>query len=183
MRRTYILYSKDLNEAKRLLPLVIRVITAALMISHGLRPDARLIIHFKKENFNINFNVDKMRRVSPDEHSMKGVLVKALRADVPMPKSVHPGIIVSRGKLEELLRNKRDVMFSDIKGRDIRSLGDLRSITFIVPLVSFDSETRQLLLRKNAIPIRISKRLSTPDSLITILNNELDRRWLIVKKS
>ena len=183
MRRTYILFSKNIHETRAMLPLVIRAITAALMISHGLRLDSRLIIHLKKENLNISFNVEKMRRVSPDEQSMKGVLSKALRTEVTKPKSVHPGIIVSKGKLEELLRNKQHIIFSDSRGTDVRQLGDVQSVTAIIPLTCFDEDVKQLLVRRNAMPVKISKKLSTPDALITILNNELDRRWLIAKKS
>ena len=182
MRRFFILYSLNLEDFRRHLPIVMRSITAALMISHGLRLDSHLTLYIEGENHAISFYPDKMRRISPDESSMSGVLRKALRMDITNSKSVHPGVIVSKKDIKEILRNRSNILFSDKKGVDIRLIRIGAEITILIPLTVMSKGVLEVLKERKATPVRISKKMCNADALITIVNNEIDRRWLIARQ-
>jgi len=88
----------DLPGAGRL-DVLCRCVTAALLRSHGVRPDTRVHLVLGDE-FTVRFDGGAVRRLNPDERStaalVRGALEDRERAVGAMPVEAHPGVELRR---------------------------------------------------------------------------------------
>jgi len=189
LRRVIVVaHSGSLADALRdMLPLLTATVSAALLVSHGVRRDAALHMWFGGDSSCLTFLGERVRQLRPDEQSLGGVLKKArLRLERPgglqRSRSVHPGVLVSRASLADVLsvsaRGQPPVLRlkCGLRGRDIREvrLSGYRRIVLLAPLAAGDykliGEVDEGLLE-----VRASlSRLDAPQ-LIVLFHNEVDR--------
>ncbi len=180
LKRIYLLVARSLEEATSLLPLLCRCVSAALMLSHGLRRDSVLTVVFTAEEKYAVFNAMRLRSVSPDESSMSGVLRKVFRAVKESRARPHWGVRVYRGGLREACgRFKTEArLYLSKGGTDLRAL-DLRSVasvSFAAPLSEWPLKVEAVLRSLGYRPVSV--RLLRADFAYVLVNNELDRAWL-----
>ncbi len=171
MRRRFIVTVSSLKEMKEYAPPLARCVTAALMVSHGLRGEADLVLHELEGGFSVHFT-QRVRGVRPDEASVMGILARAFRAAEctgEAPRSVYSGVIVCRGRLQQFLTGFPGKWLCDTQGLELRQLapsGD--PVAFIVPL---DAAPQLVAVTRLKCPID----LLWPDQLISLINVWLDR--------
>jgi len=189
LRRVIVVaHSGSLADALRdSLPLLTATVSAALLVSHGVRRDAALHMWFGGDSSCLTFLGERVKQLRPDEQSLGGVLRKArLRLErlggPRRPRSVHPGVLVSRASLADVLsasaRGQPPVLRlkCGLRGRDIRevSLSGCRRIALLAPLAA---EDYKLIgeVGEEFVEVRASlSRLDAPQ-LIVLFHNEVDR--------
>ena len=175
--------ARSLEEFVDWLPIACRCVSAALMISHGLRPDSDLVFHLLREGASIRFQASKLRQVRPDERSLSGIFKKAVRAvrrGVTRPASVHSGVMVVKSSADSWLKGIRGRrLYVSQRGAWLEDVArHCREIALYLPLVptwrGFEDLARDLSLE----PVKVSVRRRWTDSLIVIANIVLDKVWL-----
>ncbi len=175
MKRRFIVVAKSLEELTSKAPLLARCVSAALMVSHGLRKDADLVLAVAGGP-SIHFATQKLRSVSPDESSLLGVLGKALRLcrePGRLPQAAHPGVVVTpRGVKHYVCGFQRKFLVSTT-GTDPRSalqrVGD--SAVFLLPLSEKAVNCEGLDATRLGLPIDEL----WLDHVIALINIMLDR--------
>jgi len=183
--RHFIIVLRNIDEYRKNIYILIRCISAALMISHGLRRDSFITIHLLEEERSITFNPKTLRKVRPDEMSLYGIFKKSfvlLEKKRKNRKNIHYGVTYQASSLEStLLRYKGYFFLISNKGQLLwKILGKIDSttnITFIIPL----AETKAILSRIKSIvnTLKIARATIIPkkiDKQIVVINNELDRK-------
>jgi len=178
VRRRFIVVAQTTEEMMASLHVLARCVSAALMISHGLRPDTDLLFHSLRDGFTVHFVTQRLRCVRPDEASILGILSKAYRAASTMggaPRSVHHGVIVCRRDLRSYTTQFQHKLLCGPCGLDLRQLPPrCSSMLFVVPLgdrVEVEVEGVERL----KVPSDLM-----PDQVISLINVYLDRTWGVV---
>jgi tRNA (pseudouridine54-N1)-methyltransferase len=78
---------------------------AALLVSHGVRPDAQIVLYLRRGGRYVRVDGAAVKHLNPDERSTAALMAKALAAD---PVGVHeeepmPGVFVGQGDLGDVL--------------------------------------------------------------------------------
>jgi len=172
VRRRFIVLADTLDEMQRAAPLLARCVSAALMISHGLRTDADLLFHSLKDGFTMHFVADRLRGVRPDEASVLGIITKAFRAACTVgdrPRSVHSGVLICKRSLNAFLAQFSAKYLCSSRGLDLRYVQtSYRDLLFIVPL-HHEPHIEGVAL------LRCFTDVLLPDQVISLLNLYLDR--------
>ncbi|MFP4591302.1 MAG: tRNA (pseudouridine(54)-N(1))-methyltransferase TrmY [Halobacteriales archaeon] len=97
----------DLPGGAGRLDVLCRYVTAAFLLSHGIREDVRVVVVIRDE-LAIEFRGDELRHLNPDERSTAALFRKALevaddRVVGAYPVESTPGIAVSRRDLAAVL--------------------------------------------------------------------------------
>ncbi len=188
MRRIFIVVIQNISEFKEYYPVFSRCISTALMISHGLRKDTAIFFYFLVENVIIRIFGEKLRQIRPDEQSLYGIIKKIMRfiESNQLKKRLHTGILASRGNLYEYVKIDRQtyILIEDAKGIDIRQIVFINpsKIIYITSLLNnntyiFIKFFTKFTKNSNFYNIKTSVQSLFPDSLIVLVNNELDRRF------
>ncbi len=181
MRRAFILVSRGVKELSEDLPRLCRCLSSALMVSHGLRRDAVFVLVISGEAKYVTFDARRLRSVSPDENSLKGVFRRVFRYVREGRSKPHWGVRIYRGTLEDVC--SRFVgwhkTYQARMGMDIRNL-DLRfnRFAFAAPFEEWPQGVQRLLESKGFKPVSPSVRLLKAEYSFVLVNNELDRAWL-----
>jgi len=151
-------------------------ISSALLISHGMRRDTKLILAFNDDTY-IKFLGERLKYVRPDCQSTAGILRKILRENERRrlkSKHIFPGIMVGRGKFIDLLKGPNQTYYSTDRGRDLYSTILQSDFKFIIGYPQLSEEELAAVKRKNGIPIRISLKYKSPGPLITLIHHRCD---------
>ena len=184
MRRIFIVVIQNVSEFKEYYPVFSRCISAALMISHGLRKDASIFFYFLTENVVIRFFGERLRQIRPDEQSLYGIIKKIIRfvESNRLKKRLHTGILASRGSLYEYIKVDRQtyILVEDSKGIDIRRIAFINP-SKVIYITSLSKNITNIFMKfaknSNFYNIKTSVQSLFPDSLIVLVNNELDRMF------
>lgn len=176
IRRRFIVVAADIEELASQAPLAARCISAALMISHGLRRDCDLVLSALRGP-SIHFVTSKLRRVVPDEASLLGVLNRALklcRAPQEQPRAVHSGVIVDPSPPERYLLGFPQKFRCSTTGADIRrAFSSGEAAAFLVP---FSEDLASLEERVGTLTkLKCPLDRMWPDQVIAVINILLDR--------
>lgn len=172
MKRRFVVLASSIEEMQHAIPHLARCVSAALMVSHGLRRDADLLLHSLNDGFTVHLVTEQLRGVRPDEASTLGILAKAFRAAGALgdrPKSVHSGVIACRRSLRTYFAQFPARFLCSSQGLDLKSaLSSCQATLFIVPL-------------SPGLHVEGVERLKCPvddllpDQIISLLNIYLDR--------
>ena len=178
--RRFVVVARDVGEVEEYLPVVSRCVSASIMLSHRLREDSDFLVVLERERVEVFFNTAKLRNVRPDESSLRGVLVKALRrvkVGVERWHRVHSGVIVSRRGIEYYISSFKRSYYCSTRGVDIlTALRNVRGdVLVVLPLTSYSAAMLKLLSSLKASPIRCPLSSLWPDQVIVVINVILDR--------
>lgn len=175
MKRRFVVAAASLEELASQAPLMVRCVSAALMISHGLRRDVDLAL-VVLNGPGIHFVTSKLRSVAPDEASLLGILKKALRAcrePGKLPRAVHSGVTVSLHGVEHYMAGFPLKFLCSASGVDPRSaLSRVREpAVFLIPFSGVFSDGK----RWGAVELKFPIDELWPDQVISLINITLDR--------
>ncbi|MEM4214492.1 MAG: hypothetical protein QXZ28_04820 [Candidatus Methanomethylicaceae archaeon] len=149
--------------------IVTRFVVGGMLLSHGVRPDARLHIIFD-ESICITFDGKSMRNVRPDEQSLSGILRAGFERGAGR---VMAGIFAKRIDLGEFLKSPRGakLYYSGAYGR----VEDFPKDFFVV--FSYPNlRTEERLCKAGFLSVNLGKRDLFPDQAVVVLNNKVDRK-------
>ena len=144
-----------------------------MLLSHGVRPDARAHIIFDGDRC-ITFEGKSMRNVRPDEQSLSGILREGIeRARSGTGTRVMRGISARRIELEHFLSEGKGAKFyyGGPYGRAEEVPKDF-FVVFGYPKL----EIEEVLMRAGFTPLNLGKAMLLPDQAVVVLNNRLDCR-------
>ena len=95
------------------LDVLLRCVSSAFFLSHGIRQDVGLFLVFPKGPKTIRFCASEMRYVNPDERSTGALVRNALlkKLDGPGEKQSSPGIHVSTKSFEDTVKELPNLMW------------------------------------------------------------------------
>lgn len=168
-----------------------RAITAALLVSHGIRRDTEVIIHFRRpEETCLKVSGQHVRYLNPDERSTGALIRNALikyqrkRADGKLVEGqslrASPGIEVSPTTLEELLQSSLEgtLAYLHEEGEDaLTACPQFKPPVTLILSDSMDSDAREmeLITTYSHHTISLGPQIEHTDHCIVIMNNILDR--------
>lgn len=105
---------------------LVRCVTAGLLVSHGVRDDAEVVIYLRDGERYVRFVGSEVRNLNPDERSTAALVKKALGAEpvAAHEENPHPGVYVGQGGLADVLSRRaggRPVVRLDEAGETISS--------------------------------------------------------------
>ncbi|HNS98294.1 MAG TPA: hypothetical protein PLJ27_03305 [Polyangiaceae bacterium] len=167
--------------------IMVRCMRAALLVADGIRRDTvldLLLLAGADSPLAVRLSGESIRFLRPDERRNAILLQEALATWHPGKEMTHlaPGIEARPGGLEEwLCRNHGENLFYlDSGGPDIRSVGLVDGgVTFVVgDDRGLTQEQREILVRHKVQPLGLGPVSVHTEDAITLVHNELDRRWL-----
>lgn len=163
--------------------IMVRCIRSALLVSGGVRREARLdllLLGPDEAPLALRFDGRSIRNLRPDEHRNARTVQRALlnRHRGAGPEMVMPGILAAPMDLEALIQDQPGKLFVLARdGADIRTVSWEGDATFVLgDDKGITAEQMEPLLRNGAVPVSLGPvELHTEDA-ITVVHNELDRR-------
>lgn len=163
---------------KHFSPLISSIVSASLLISHGLRFDVNLILLFDDEVY-IRFEPKRLKYIRPDEQSTCGVVRKAVRGALNFSsfssKEFSPGVFGGRARFSSLLKRRRQIYYAYRRGVKLDSMRVDENPTLVICYPYYGEDDLSLLLSLKAKPVRISLTYNCPSSLIVLFQNHCDR--------
>lgn len=170
----------------------LRCIRAAMLVSHGLRPDVILYLVLgggPKAPRTLRIRSSEVRFLRPDERSLAVVAKKVLASHADQGVAgfvdVKPGVSLAAGGLERVLEDATTAAtlhLLDEAGADIRDAASLTSrddlVFFIGDPAGFDDDARALLTKAGARPLNVGPLSLHAEDVVSVVSNELDRRQI-----
>ncbi len=168
MREIALLVPSEVLSSKKL-GIVTRFVVGAMLLSHGVRPDARTHIIFNGQVC-ITFEGKSMKNVRPDEQSLAGILRAGIEKGVGR---VMAGIFVKKIQLEEFLEGAKGarLYYSGACGK-IEDIPNDFFAVFGYPAIGVEES----LIRKGFTSVNLGRRDLLPDQAVVVLNNRVDRK-------
>jgi tRNA (pseudouridine54-N1)-methyltransferase len=173
----------DLPGSAGRMDILCRCVTGAFCLSHGIRPDVNVYLVLQ-DRVTVRFEGARLKRLNPDERSTGALIQRALEAlqgaHGTGERQSTPGVFVSwcglQSVLDELSAQGCEPLVLHEHGRDIRSSKLESSVAFVM------SDHRDFTSHEEAQLERFEKvslgpRVLHADHCVTIVHNELDRRW------
>lgn len=176
---------EDIPGTSGRLDILCRSITAAFVLSHGIRKDVNvyLVLLGGEPHKMICLKGETLRHLNPDERTTAALLKKALAvAATPDWAMSTSGIFVRTGGLAEILQDLKDskLIYLREDGSDIRGIDNsniLGDAAFVLgDHVGMMPEEESLIAQSGAEIISVGPMSLHADHCIVLLNNELDRR-------
>ena len=175
---------KDLSGTGGRLDILVRCVPAALLVSHGLRPDVELVtLHLGPPAAPkaVRFRSHGLHHLNPDERSTALLLEKALGAPTtgPVWQPSTPGVSVAVMDLPELLDalGRAPLYLLAEDGEDIARVDVPADATFVLgDHLGFTPEELTLLETRAAGKVSVGPVSLQADQCIVVLHNHLDRR-------
>ena len=176
----------DLPSSSGRLDVLLRCVRAALLTSHGLRPEVLVYLVLQGGGGGprvIRIGGAGLQFVRPDERSLALLVQKALGRHVGGAAGFveqKPGLAVADGGLECVLADLRGARAYVLEegARDLRqaSLEGEDLAFFIGDHLGFDEAARSTLAQCGAEPVSVGPLSLHSDDVVTLVSNELDRR-------
>lgn len=177
----------DLPSTSGRLDVLLRVLRAALLVSNGLRRDVQVYLVLRggvadSQVLRVDGGTAKFLR--PDERSLATLIQKTLRA-APRNAShfveVRPGLALRAGDLPEVLEEAAGApcFMLDEAGQDIREQAFAADDAwfFLGDQLGFDPVSVALLEARACQRLSIGPVSLHTDDVVTLVSNELDRRF------
>jgi tRNA (pseudouridine54-N1)-methyltransferase len=179
----------DLPSSSGRLDALVRALRAALLVSHDVRRDVEAYLVLRGGPAAprvLRVAGARAKFLRPDERSLATLLKKTLTA-APRPLAelteVRPGVDLLDGDLSDLLPrdDSAPLYVLDEAGADLRSrsLASDDGWFFLGDHTGFEPATRELLARRGATPVSVGPRSLHAEDVVTLVNNELDRRFVV----
>jgi tRNA (pseudouridine54-N1)-methyltransferase len=173
--------TNELMKAGRM-DIVIHSMIQALFLSHDFRKDVKMHLVFygaPDPPKHIEIQVNENTEISKKD--VANLIKKILYKYKPSEKrEVHPGCFVEKRPLlkviEELQEQGKEIFVLDKKGQDIRKIQIKSEPVFILGDHEGLPKKELKRLKKIAIPVSIGPNMYFASQVVTIVNNELDRR-------
>jgi tRNA (pseudouridine54-N1)-methyltransferase len=168
----------------------LRCVRAAMLVSHGLRRDVTVDLVLgggPRGPRALRVRGAEARFLRPDERAMavlaKKVLASHADDDRPGYVEVKPGVAVARGGLEAVLGDlgAATPYLLEEGAADVRSVAQLATgdvAFFIGDPAGFDDASRARLVTVGGRAISVGPVSLHAEDVVTLLNNELDRRQM-----
>jgi tRNA (pseudouridine54-N1)-methyltransferase len=177
----------DLPGSSGRLDVLLRCVRAALLVSHGLRPDVRVylvLLGGPAAPRVVRVDGNSARFLRPDERSLALLVQKTLAAAPAELGSafveLRPGIALAQGGLDCALADVRGAALHvlDEQAPDVRSveLGSSDAAYVLGDHQGFAAGDRTKLAELAATSVSLGPLSLHSDDAIAILSNELDRR-------
>lgn len=171
----------DLPGTSGRIDVLVRCVTAAFLLSHGIRKDVELYLTLKgppSPPRTIRFLGSEVRHLNPDERSTAALLLKALETQSIFESLSTKGIYSSGLGFQELLSQlKGPFVLLKEDGKDIRKHAMPKDAIFVISdHLDFTNDEENALMSYNPFVISLGPRSIHADQCIIIVNNELDRR-------
>lgn len=183
---------QDLPSSSGRLDVLLRAVRAALLVSHGLRRDVIVDLVLRGSAAGprlLRIDGRRVKFLRPDERSLATLVQKTLAAaESPCPSFVElrPGLEVRDGDLSDLLLEApASPCFvlregaADLRGQ---ALDRDDAWFFIGDHLGFDAASAALLERHGCRPVSVGPLSLHSDDVVTLIGNELDRRFAIVSE-
>jgi tRNA (pseudouridine54-N1)-methyltransferase len=183
--REFILFSRkgyttpdfnDLRSAGRL-DIVCNCINAAIFLSHRTRKDVVFNVVLNGPSnppLCISIQSDKVYEIASDEKSIGDILKKVIAG------KKHFGFERSKKSFQEIIKERKNrvIYILDEKGEDIRTVKIEKDPIFVLgDHIGLPKKEEEFLMRFSASKISVGPLRYFASHCITIINNELDRRW------
>ena len=174
------------------LDILCRSVTAAFVLSHGIRKDVcvYLVLLGGEAAKTIQLKGDTLRHLNPDERTTAALLKKALAVQASTQWSMSTsGIFVRLGGLPELLSDLKDARLIYLRedGADIGELSQWKTdcdLTFILgDHTGMTADEESLIQRTGAQTVSLGATSMHADHCIVILNWQLDAQLLKQRKT
>lgn len=161
-----------------------RCVTSALLVSHGVRWDAEVVLVLRSgpKPRSLRVSGAEIRNLNPDERSTLALLSKALAVESvgAHEEAALPGIHVSHRDLDAVLEEARrggPLVWLDEAGEDAESsFRPTENVTFVLSdHRPFDPDERQWLERTQASRLRLGPKVLQADQCIVVAHNLWDR--------
>lgn len=174
---------KDLAGTGGRLDVLVRCVGAALLVSHGLRPDVELhTLHLGPPAAPkaVRFRSAEARHLNPDERSTASLFEKALGAFTtgPVWQASTPGVSVAQIGLAEWLAQHADAPLYLLSegGKDVADMAFPPDATFVLgDHLGFTDEELALLRERAAGEVSLGPVSMQADQCVVVLHNHLDR--------
>lgn len=164
---------------------LLRCLRAALLYSHGVRRDTAVLLVLEggsRAPRTVRIDGATAKFLRPDERSLAALVKKSLSASTSASDEARPGVFVRDGGLETALDwlGPRALFVLDEGAPDIRDavIRPAPSAFVIGDHLGFDAASRALLERRRPTAIGLGPVSVHAEDAVTIVSNELDRRWL-----
>lgn len=167
----------DLPGSAGRMDILCRCIQASLFLSHTLRRDVDCLLILQGEPEppkTILFKGSEVQYLNPDERSAGSLIKKALAMKVgTVFRHSTPGVYIRATGLETLLLDHHPAV-ADEDGTDIRHVPNFGTSFLLSDHLNFTSEELRLL--QSQPRFTVGPRSLHADHVITVINNEMDRR-------
>ena len=169
----------DLAGGAGRLDVLCRCVTAALLRSHGVREDARVVLVLR-DALTVTVDGATVRNLSPDERAVAGLLRGALeageRAVGAQPVEASPGVSVTRGGLEAALDDAPGTLvWLHEDGAPVTDLEPAEPVTFVLSdHREFDDDERALLEARADRRVGLGPERLHADQAIVVAHHYLD---------
>jgi tRNA (pseudouridine54-N1)-methyltransferase len=177
----------DLPGSSGRLDVLVRAVRAGLLVSHGLRRDVMVYLVLRGGSAGpriLRINARTAKFLRPDERSLATLIKKTLAAaESPQGTFVElrPGLELRDGDLSELLTEAHDAPCFVLheEGADLRTQPLVADDAwfFIGDHLGFDVVSLALLERHGCQRVSIGPLSLHSDDVVTVVGNELDRRF------
>lgn len=178
---------EDLPGSSGRLDALLRALRAALLVSHDVRRDVsvHLVLRGDRGAARVLRVVgSRAKFLRPDERSLATLIKKTLVAappSLPEYRELRPGVDLRDGDLAELLAEvgAEPCYVLEQGGADIRAHAFAADDGwfFLGDHLGFDAPSRALLAARGAATLAVGPRGLHGEDVVTLVNNELDRRF------
>lgn len=175
----------DLAGGAGRLDVLLRCINSSFFLSHDLRKDVEVLLILQGPPGparTVRLVGNELRYLNPDERSTGALIRNALMRETESEERSTPGIYVSRRTFPDvlaLLEPETELIYLKEDGEDIRSAEIPENVTFVLSdHMDLTVDEESLLLNYKPKVLKLGPISYHADHCITIVNNELDRRFL-----
>lgn len=174
----------DLAGGAGRLDVLLRCINSAFFLSHDLRKDVEVILILQGPPGppkSIRLIGSELRYLNPDERSTGALIRNALMKEARSEERSSPGIYISGRNLQDTLGllEETELIYLKESGEDIRGAQLAENVTFVLSdHMDLTDEEESMVLLKAPRTLKLGPISYHADHCITIVNNELDRRFL-----
>ncbi|HUT27673.1 MAG TPA: tRNA (pseudouridine(54)-N(1))-methyltransferase TrmY [Methanomassiliicoccales archaeon] len=175
----------DLAGGAGRLDVLLRCVNSAFFLSHDLRKDVEVILILQgppTPTRTIRLVGSELRYLNPDERSTGALIRNALMKDTISEERSTPGIYVSSRSFQDvlgLMEQETELVYLKEDGQDIRLAEIPENVTFVLSdHMDLTPDEESLLLQYQPKVLKLGPVSYHADHCITIVNNELDRRFI-----
>ncbi len=175
----------DLAGGAGRMDVLLRCINSAFFLSHDLRKDVEVILILlgpPGPARTIRLVGQELRYLNPDERSTGALIRNALMKDIRSEERSTPGIYISARNFQDvlgLLEQDTELVYLKEDGQDLRLAEIPENVTFVLSdHMDLTVDEESLLLQYKPKVLKLGPVSYHADHCISIVNNELDRRFL-----
>lgn len=175
----------DLAGSTGRLDILLRCINSAFFLSHDIRRDAEvylILLGPPNPPKTLKFVGAELKYLNPDERSTGALVRNALMQKVITEERCSPGIYASNRSYSDVLTiisKDSQLVYLKEDGTDIREVELPKDVSFVLgDDQDLTYEEEEMLMNYSPLKISLGPISYHADHCITIVNNELDRRFI-----